>query len=311
MALALSDIFRMPTGVVYPPFKNGLYLEEAFYFFYQANKEHFETLPYVYIPAFWTNVQIHPQFSQFKERMQEELDEAIKVYSPDQKFFTIVQHDDACLLRLPKHTLVFGACSGHIPLPLIYEDRQRLLDSLPKQTFAQKPILLSFVGSLTHTLRREMVQYKKDHQMPWILDTGDEPLDAHKPRNQVFLDTTRESRFCLAPRGYGRSSFRFFEAFLLGSIPVYIWDDVEWLPYKEHLNYKEFCISVNMQELPSLQEKLSSITEEQYNTMLAKYNEIKEWFSLFGMSRYILEYLLSHPNLSIESLPYYRGQGSL
>ncbi len=311
MSLTLSDIFRMPTAVVYPPFKNGLYMEEAFYFFYQANKEIFERLPYVYIPAFWTNFQIHEHFSLIKGRMQEELDEAVKAFPPDTNFFTIVQHDDAVLLRLPENTLLFGACSGHIPLPLIYEDRQQILESLPKKTYAEKTIPVSFIGSLTHPVRRELVDFIQKQQLPWMMDTGEGSAVQGVQRKALFTDTSRDSFFSLAPRGYGRSSFRFFELFLLGTIPVYIWDDVEWLPYKDRLNYSEFCVSIHISELPTLQEKLSAITKEHYESMQKKYTEIKDYFHLFGMCRYILEFLIANPALSIPTLPYYKGKGSL
>ena len=308
MSLTLSDIFRMPTAVVYPPFKNGLYMEEAFYFFYQANKEIFERLPYVYIPAFWTNFQIHPQFQHFKHLLQTELDEAVKAYSVDQKFFTIVQHDDAVLLRLPPNTLIFGACSGHIPLPLIYEDRKEILNSRPKLPYEEKSIQLSFIGSETHTLRKVFRKYIEEHSTPWFVDINETHSTFQGDRSELFLKTTQKSKFSLAPRGYGRSSFRFFEIFLLGSIPVYIYDDIEWLPYKDILDYKKFCISIPINELPTLQEKLDAITKKEYDRMWEYYQSIKEYFTLFGMSRYIYSHLATHPSLDIQSLPYYKGQ---
>ncbi len=311
MALALSDLFRMPTSVVYPPFKNGLYMEEAFYAFYQAQKEVFQSLPYVYIPAFWTNFQIHSQFQQFKHILQAELDEAVKAYPADQKFFTIVQHDDAVLLRLPANTLVFGACSGHIPLPLIYEDRNQTLETMPKLSFHQKEYLVSFVGSETHQVRLDLFEYVKQNQVPWYIDPTGTPVQPGKNRNQLFLDVTQRSKFALAPRGYGRSSFRFFEIFLLGSIPVYIWDDIEWLPYKEYLDYKTLCISIHKDELPSLQEKLDALSPDTYASLLHNYEQVKDKFTLEGMSRYVLDYLQQHRDLSIQTLPYYRGKGSL
>lgn len=311
MALTLSDLFRMPTSVVYPPFKNGLYLEEAFYAFYQDNKEIFEKTSYIYIPAFWTNFQIHPQFHQFKHMLQMELDEVVKAFPPDQKYFTIVQHDDAVLLRLPPNTLIFGACSGHIPLPLIYEDRQKQLETRPKVSFEDKDYFVSFIGSETHQVRLDLFEYVKQNSVPWYIDPTGTPLQPGKNRNQLFLEVTQRSKFALAPRGYGRSSFRFFEVFLLGSIPVYIWDDVEWLPYKDKLNYSELCVSIHKDELPLLQSKLESISQEQYTSMLEGYSKMKHWFTLEGMSRYVLDYLQQNQSLDISKLPYSKGKGSL
>ena len=311
MALTLSEAFRMPTPVVYPPFKNGLYLEEAFYFFYQANKDLFTSLPYVYIPAFWTNFQIDGNFKHFKHMLQAELDAAIQQYPPETKFFTVVQHDDAVLLELPKQTLIFGACSGHIPLPLIYEDRAQILESRPKLSYEEKTVRVSFIGCETHTLRGELLRFTQQTNPPWHIDFAGTPTAATCDRSQLFVHITQQSKFSLAPRGYGRSSFRFFEIFLLGSVPVYIWDDVEWLPYKDRLNYTEFCVSLHIKDLPHLQEKLDAISREQYELMIKRYTEVKDYFTLFGMSRYILDFLLSNPLVDIQSIPYYNGQQGL
>lgn len=311
MALTLSEHFRMPTPVVYPPFKNGLYLEEAFYFFYQANKEIFTSLPYVYIPAFWTNFQIDGNFKHFKHILQAELTAAVLTYPPETKFFTVVQHDDAVLLELPKQTLIFGACSGHIPIPLIYEDRAQILENRPKLSYEEKLLQLSFVGSETHTVRKNFRTYIEEHPVPWFVDVNEFRSNFKGDRSELFLSTTQKSKFSLAPRGYGRSSFRFFEIFLLGSIPIYIWDDVEWLPYKDILDYKEFCLSIHTDDLPTLQAKLDSISPEQYDAMVKRYAEVKENFTLFGMSKYIVQYLAMNTQIDILSLPYFNGQQGL
>ena len=43
-----------------------------------------------------------------------------------------------------------------------------------------------------------------------------------------------------------------------GSIPIYIWDDIEWLPYKEFFDWDKVAISINVSDL----EKLPDILEE-------------------------------------------------
>jgi hypothetical protein len=105
---------------------------------------------------------------------------------------------------------------------------------------------------------------------------------------QFFVITTTNSKFALAPRGYGRSSFRFFEIFLLGSIPIYIYDDIERLPYMDVLNYKDFCISIHESDIDKLPNLLNNITEEQYNTMWSNFNKISHYFTFETMSKYII-----------------------
>ena len=41
----------------------------------------------------------------------------------------------------------------------------------------------------------------------------------------------RSSKLSLAPRGSGRTSYRLSEILQSGRVPVYLYDDVEWLPY--------------------------------------------------------------------------------
>ena len=41
-----------------------------------------------------------------------------------------------------------------------------------------------------------------------------------------------QSKASLCPRGFGRSSFRLYEVLSRGLVPVYLYDDVEWLPYR-------------------------------------------------------------------------------
>ena len=60
--LSLSpEIFRISTDVIYPPFKNGRYMEEYAYDYFQSVRDVIDT-DLVYIPAFWTNLQIARNF---------------------------------------------------------------------------------------------------------------------------------------------------------------------------------------------------------------------------------------------------------
>ena len=106
---------------------------------------------------------------------------------------------------------------------------------------------------------------------------------------QKFIDITLNSKFALAPRGYGRGSFRFFECFQLGCIPVYFWNDIEWLPFKDLIDYKRLCISMHISQVDELEKILNSITKDDYNKMLEYYEEIKHLFELEGMSNKIIK----------------------
>ena len=130
-----NNLFNCINKDTYPPFKNGLYLEEYFYKKCLNSKNIFKRK---YIPIKWTNFQIESWFPTKKQEMQYSLDEWI-VHNPcNEGYFTIVQHDDGPLLNLPENTIIYGACSGNIPIPLIYQDINKTLEFYPKKQFNEK-----------------------------------------------------------------------------------------------------------------------------------------------------------------------------
>ena len=282
-----NELFITKTKVIYPPFKNGLYMEEYFLNHVSTKNIKEDKQGRRYIPALWTNFQIEQWFPIRHEEMQRTLDKWISDNPSKNGYFTVVQHDDGPMLHLPPNTIVYGACTGNIQLPLIYQDLSNKLENIPPKTFKNKPILCSFVGSVTHNVRKTIIEtYQKNPKFKF--STNSVWTNNVSENNQkTFIDFTVNSKYALAPRGYGRSSFRFFEIFKLGTIPIYIWDDKEWLPYKNVLDYDKFCISIHISEIDILEELLMSINETQYEKMFSEYEKIKHMFELDYMCEYI------------------------
>ena len=293
MPLKILDLgrqFRPKTSITYPPFKNGRYMEEYFYD-YSTNPEnnHKIDTERIYIPAFWTNIQNHPNFSDMKENLNILLKRAYSLFPESTPYFTVVQADLGVELILPKNTLVFGACYGDIPLPLIYEDITNRLLNTPRPI--QRKLRGSFVGTYTHTLRQKMFlsigrnpNFKFETNDIWTNSVPHAAAD-------TFIKTTLNSKYCLAPRGFGRSSFRFFEAMLLDTVPVYFWDDAEWLPYKDILDYSKFSVSIHKTNIDKTAQILKSISHERYLSMLEELKRVRHYFTLEGMSEYIINKL--------------------
>ena len=278
--LTVGKQFRPATSHVYPPFKQGRYMEE---YVYDYLIEHDCMTDYVYIPIFWTNLQNHPGFPSMKSKYNSLLQAAL-AKEPNAVYFTVVQHDDGPQLDLPPNTIIFGACTGSIPLPLIYEDRtERLLH----ESRITKDLLASFVGSVTHPIREDMCRAIQGHDS--IVYQGKNGWSAHVPDALAdqFIAMTLRSKFCLAPRGYGRSSFRFFEAMLLDTIPVYFWDDQCWLPYQDILDYSMFSVCISQTDIHRTYEILSTISDEQYEQMMNAMKLVRHMFSLEWMCGYI------------------------
>jgi hypothetical protein len=263
------ELFRPDILVNYPPWADEL-LEP--YFYKWINSEARDMSGWIYIDVFWTNLYVNAdQFGKpyDSSALQKWLD-----HLPDGKYFTIVQHDDGIREKLPSRTVVFalGGSKGKgsliEPLPLIYLDNLNRLENYEKKF---KDIFCSFIGSMTHVTG-------------WTNQVSGN-------NQQVFLDLTSRSIFSLCPRGYGETSFRFYEVFKLGAIPVYIWEDHEWLPFKNKIDYSKLCISIPSSDLPTLYEKLKQITPQQIQEMRDYYQTVKHFFTLEGSSQEICERL--------------------
>jgi hypothetical protein len=293
MFMIANSLFYCKNKDTYPPFKKGLYLEEYF-LKYISELPSSLTLKRTYIPALWTNFQIENWFNSKKNEMQMALDKWVAEHPSPNGYFTVVQYDDGSLLTLPQNTIVYGACSGNIPIPLIYEDENHTLERMQHKSFADKSILCSFVGNITANkvtpnVRAEMFRQLSNRSEFVMINSGGWTASVGKPLQDVFTRTTIDSKFALAPRGYGRASFRFFEIFQLRTIPVYIWNDMNWLPFQSKIDYSKLCVVIHVSELNQLPNKLASITEEEYNRMFEYYDEVKHLFTLEGMTVQIIE----------------------
>ena len=116
-----------------------------------------------------------------------------------------------------------------------------------------------------------------------------------KTAADMFVEATLQSKFCLAPRGYGRGSFRFYEAMLLDTIPVYFWDDQEWLPYKDIIDYTTFTVSIQEKDIEKTYNILESISKETYESMMEHMKRYRNMFTLGGMCEYILLRIKTKP----------------
>ena len=197
------------------------------------------------------------------------------------------------MLEMPDNTIIYGACSGNIPIPLIYEDINNTLLSYPNKCFNEKSILCSFVGNITSNqimpnVRQIIFENFNNNSNFKMINSGGWTPTVNKNLQDIFINITIDSKFALAPRGYGRGSFRFFECFQLGTIPIYIWNDINWLPFQDSIEYSRLCICIHVSEIHNLENLLLSITEDQYNKMMSYYNEIKYLFELEGMSNKII-----------------------
>ena len=276
MQITLDFFSPKPNYPTYPPYHTGLYLEDYFMDFLFKNKPN--TGRY-FIPVSWT--------SYYNNMMPRNILQAfLNSLNQNLPYYVVCQHDDAPIEKLPPNTLIFSAGGNYsgpncIPLPLI-------CSSLKKPDKTDKDIFCSFVGSGTHEIRNELFKTWKDDK-DFLFTQGGWDIKVSEDKLNHFITVTNRSKFALCPRGYGKSSFRLYEAMQIGAVPVYVSDD-HYLPWTDELDWNDFCVLVQQKDIPNLKNILSSIDDVKYNSMLNKAKQIYDtYFTLEGMTNNILK----------------------
>lgn len=257
----------------------GPWLENYFYIHWCLKKRETQSLAWKYIPIYWSDyyVAYHHDREKARSRIREWL---LPKLESDENYFTIIRHDEGIGFELPENVVVFAAGGvGDIPIPLSkpeWFNRNRTRD-----------IRMSFMGRLSGAsnltgVREKMHELlKSDKDCYFGIGTFFE-----------FKDIVERSIFSLCPRGYGRTSYRLFESMAAGSIPIYIWDDVEWLPYKELLDWDKIAISINVSDIEKLPDILEEYDDIRVKNMRREIDRVyPEYFSNRGVAERITDML--------------------
>ena len=111
---------------------------------------------------------------------------------------------------------------------------------------------------------------------------------------EEYKNIINKSVFTLAPRGFGYTSFRIYEAILGNSIPIYIWDDKKVLPYSDELNWDDFCVVINTNQINELPNILKNID---IHKMQNKLSEVKSLFTFENIENYILRKIKANKSI--------------
>jgi len=225
---------------------------ENHWIFYFMGRSLSDFGPYIPIFVQWTDIKLwgKPAFAEIER-------ELLNVLRPDVMYVTVSQADDglSSVTDLFPNILVLSAGGyGHVPIPLMKGDLQAPAVA-PKRSR-----MVTFIGKMLGN-RREAVQAAQ--QM-----LGD---DFEWYRGDKWQEKISSSQYALTPRGFGRTAFAVVEAIQLGAVPIYVWDDVEWLPYRGSRNadWNTFGVSINVRDMHKIAEILRtskpSIEEKQRN----------------------------------------------
>jgi hypothetical protein len=271
MIFTRDDLRPVPSYPTYPPYHVGDYIEDYFYKWFQKNCT--KDVKRDYIAISWTTL--------YCENKDPGIQNFLNSLDPNKSYFTVCQHDDGPIERLPMNTLIFSAGGNQtngniIPIPLICS---KLSDTFINES---KTILCSFVGSVTHPIRKQLIDAWKDHPQ-FIFAAQNWTPNVPEKNLTIFKTLTAKSKFTLCPRGYGKTSFRLYEAMQLGSVPVYV-SDSHYLPWTDEINWSEFCVLIKPDQISELNNILSSYTEDKIHKMIKTAQQLyNTHFSMNGM----------------------------
>lgn len=215
----------------------GPYLES---YFDQSFDSKVDVGGWIYVPIYWTNLGRH-QFDHALEWLCPQLDRG-------KRYFTIVL-DAVGLPHSINNLRVYGPSSGEAAVPLIAcEPQAKELD---------KQYDLGFLGSInssTDYLGLRTVLHQWASKQP-----GNHMLIPNAPLPfQEYIRAVEQTRITLAPRGFGPTSFRLYEALAVGSVPVYLWDQDCRLPYHLEEEWQEFSFIIQRNEIDGLSERIQN-----------------------------------------------------
>ena len=288
----VPPIFQPKYTSRYPSYSSGKNMEEIFYEYFLKEHTNIQN-DLIYLPIFWTSYYVINGYGERIEPLYQWLNKLDK----NKQYFTIVQYASGIYIKedVPNLIVFSGGGGG-----LNYKEnsvRKENFYSLTRSIFygniadytipliclpsfpcldLKRDIYCSFMGNFgTHKCRFDMRNSLKNNSKFVFFESVD---------YEKYKQILNQSIFTLAPRGYGYTSFRIYEAILAESIPIYIWEDKKVLPFEDILNWEEFSVVINaseIQSLPNLLEKCN-ISE-----MQRKLKTVKHYFTFDGTFDYI------------------------
>lgn len=183
-------------------------------------------------------------------------------------------------LREKEHTPVIGFCGNATSSFLDYARHEparrirkwlfllglRKWEPAPFQTLRWRMQVLKRI-SRSSGLRSNFILHRK-FQAGHFLST----TDPFHPLKLEFVRNILDSDYTVCMRGNGNFSMRFYETLALGRIPVFVNTDCK-LPFDHKIDYRQYCIWVEQDEIPQIGEKIlafhESISPSRYKEMQA------------------------------------------
>ena len=261
------DLMPKKAPFRYPSYSKDWGVEQDFLEFLEHSDlltENKNAASHHYLPIFWTRYWVKRNYG--REGVGE-LNLYLKSLGLDEsKLFTVCQYDDGPLIDLSFGKGLFlssrktESIGGDIPL---------IASDLPRIWPIRRKIhMMSFAGRFdTHPIRMELRAVASKSKNVYI------PTGELSPRR--FTQLLQQSFVVLCPRGYGGSSFRFYEAMQAGSVPCLI-GDIDTRAFKSQIPWERisFYFKTPAQAVSEIEKTDTSLLEEMGSLAKIYYDEL-------------------------------------
>lgn len=234
----------------------------------------------LYLPIQWGAFFRSANYGEYKPLMNE-LQIYLNSLDREKKYFSICQWDTGILVDVSHLDIQVFSMSGppvDYPLPLLCEPHPF------KFGMGNKDIFCSFVGRLTHQLRQTVMDTVPRHIPARRYYVTDAPHTANQ-----FCNILSRSKFSLALRGFGCTSFRLLESMQYGALPVYVSDEF-LIPH--NIPFEEYGVLIEAKDAFRIDDILSAIPEAEIKRKQERLPYIFEnYFTYEANKRLILENL--------------------
>lgn len=175
---------------------------------------------------------------------------------------------------------------GHIPIPLVKSE----IPATPlPETYAQDIGFFGSVGPMQALRIDSLAIVEKEAKAAG--------LTYKQGSGSGWQQDMESTKYNLAPRGYGRSSFRLAESIQMSRVPVIMHTDVPWVPYVgSNISVETYGFSVGLtpkhNTLVPMVHQLKSVTEEDYFRLVERLRQVRFYYTYPGVVSQIEQFLI-------------------
>ena len=306
----------------------GPWIENHWINYFEAKLENSNELsdvfgPFIPILIPWTDRWVKgPPKSNYPKAMVEAL---LQVLRPDVAYITLCQNADGLpgrmkelhMSKIPNILVLSAGGYGHVPIPLLKQPEYPIENTI---SMTNRSYLLSYVGSITKSpqkLRPRLDMYlnrllnnvtTKANAAAITSDASEKIAKKYRYyKGNDWRTIMVQSKFSLAPRGFGRTSYHVVECLHMGLIPIQVYVDIPWIPYRDLFPKLGYHVKIGLPEMEQLVKDLLAMPDSEIQKredLIRHYR--KSHFEVPGIMDQIQNFMLygeAKSDLRCEPLP--------